>query len=331
MHAIQVIQETGQPRLVWQETEDPAFGPDEVLVDIYATALNRADLSQAEGNYPPPPGAPDILGLEMAGVIAKVGEDVAGWRPGDAVCALLAGGGYAERVAVHQDMLMPIPDGWSFVEAGAMPEVFLTAFVNIFMEASFQPGETVLIHGGGSGVGTAAIQLVKQAGGRVITTAGKPDKVQICQDLGADLAINYNERDFVEAAKAFTSGQGVDIILDMVGAAYLQRNIELLKVRGRLVFIATLGGTAGEIQIGQLMRKRARLIGSVLRSRPLAEKVEIVQRFRAQFWRSLREGAIKPVIGQVFPVQAAQEAHESMRSYENVGKIALIVQQPEER
>jgi putative PIG3 family NAD(P)H quinone oxidoreductase len=328
MHAIQVIHEDGKPRLVWQETEDPTFGPDEVLVDIHATALNRADLSQAEGNYPPPPGAPNILGLEMAGVITHVGEDVAGWYPGDAVCALLAGGGYAERVAVHQDMLMPIPDGWSLEEAGAMPEVYLTAYVNIFMEAGFQPGETVLIHGGGSGVGTAAIQLVKQAGGKVITTAGKPEKVQICQDLGADLAINYNAEDFVEAAKTFTGGQGVDIILDMVGADYLQRNIELLKVRGRLVFIATLSGAVGEINIGQLMRKRARLIGSVLRSRSLAEKVEIVQRFRSEFWRNLRDGDIKPVIDQVLPVQSAQEAHESMRSYENVGKIVLIVNTP---
>jgi tumor protein p53-inducible protein 3 len=325
MHAIQVIHENGKPRLVWQETEDPAFGPDEVLVNIHATALNRADLSQAEGNYPPPPGAPNILGLEMAGVITDVGEDVAGWYPGDAVCALLAGGGYAEQVAVPQDLLMPIPDGWSLEEAGAMPEVFLTAFVNIFMEAGFQPGETVLIHGGGSGVGTAAIQLVKQAGGKVITTAGKPEKVQICRDLGADLAINYNEEGFVEAAKAFTDGQGVDIILDMVGADYLQRNMELLKVRGRLVFIATLSGAVGEINIGQLMRKRARLIGSVLRSRSLAEKVEIVQRFRSEFWRNLRNGEIKPVIDQVFPVQSAQEAHESMRSYENVGKIVLAV------
>lgn len=325
MNAIHVIQKDGQPHLIWQEAPDPYYGPDEVLVDIHATSLNRADLSQAAGNYPPPPGAPEILGLDMAGVVAAVGENVAGWKAGDRVCALLGGGGYAEQVAVHQDMLMPIPNDWRLAEGAALPEVFLTAFVNIFMEANFQPGETVLIHGGASGVGTAAIQLVKAAGGRVITTAGKLTKVQICQELGADLAINYKEEDFVEKSRVFTEEEGVDIILDMVGADYLARNVSLLKTRGRLVFIATLGGSKAEIDIGQLMGKRARLIGSVLRARSLGEKVQIVQRFRERFWKPIVAGEIKPVIGTTFPVQQAQEAHDYMREFKNVGKIVLMV------
>ncbi len=325
MNAIQIIHENGQPRLVWQETADPGFGDDEVLVEIHATSLNRADLAQAAGNYPPPPGAPNILGLDMAGVVAEVGNNVTKWKPGDRVSALLAGGGYAEKVAVHEDMLMPIPAGWSFETAAAMPEVFLTAFVNIFMEAAFQPGETVLIHGGASGVGTAAIQLVKAAGGTVITTAGKPEKVEICRQVGADLSINYNTDDFVQRTQNFTQGVGVDIILDMVGAAYIDRNISLLKLKGRLVFIATLGGAQAQINIGQLMGKRARLIGSVLRARPLAEKVEIVNRFRHQFWQRLEDGTLSPVIDQVYPVAQAQAAHEAMRQYENSGKLVLIV------
>ncbi len=324
MKAILVSQEQ-TPRLIWAETDDPVVGPDEVLVDVQATALNRADLSQAAGNYPPPPGASPILGLDMAGVIAEVGANVSGWQRGDRVCALLAGGGYAEKVAVPAAMLMPIPAAWEFEMAAAMPEVFLTAYLNIFMEADFQPGETVLIHGGASGVGTAAIQLVKAAGGTVIATAGKPDKVQVCRDLGADLAINYNEDDFVAATQSFTDNGGVDVILDMVGASYLARNISLLKVKGRLVFIATLGGAVGEINIGQLMGKRARLIGSVLRARPVAEKAEIVRRFRRQFWSYLEDGSIKPIIGSVYPVQEAQAAHDAMRAYENVGKIVLKV------
>ncbi|MBX2999987.1 MAG: NAD(P)H-quinone oxidoreductase [Caldilineaceae bacterium] len=325
MYAINVVQQDGQPHLVWAETDDPTFGPDEVLVDVHATALNRADLSQAAGNYPPPPGASPILGLDMAGVIAEVGADVTGWQRGDRVCALLTGGGYAEKVAVPAAMLMPIPAGWDFETAAAMPEVYLTAFLNIFMEANFQLGETVLIHGGASGVGTAAIQMVKAAGGTVIATAGKADKVQVCRDLGADLAIHYNEEDFVARTQEFTDGAGVDVILDMVGASYLQRNISLLKIKGRLVFIATLGGAVGEINIGQLMGKRARLIGSVLRARPVAEKTEIIRRFRTQFWSHFEDGSMKPIIGSVYPVQEAQAAHDAMRAYENIGKIVFYI------
>ena len=325
MYAIEVEQTQAGPQLVWQEVDDPVVHAREVLVSIHATTLNRADLSQAAGNYPPPPAAPHILGLDMAGEIVALGADVQGWRVGDRVCALLAGGGYAERVAVDERLLMPIPAGWSFEEAACLPEVYLTAYVNIFMEAGFQAHDTVLIHGGASGVGTAAIQLVKAAGGRVITTAGRPDKVEICRTLGADLAINYRTEDFVAHTEEFTEGIGVDVLLDMVGAAYLARNISLLKVKGRLVFIATLGGTVAELNIGQLMGKRARLIGSVLRARPVEEKAEIIRRFRQQFWAQIEEGVIQPVIDRVLPVAEAQAAHEAMGAYENIGKIVLKV------
>lgn len=325
MHAIEVEQTRAGPQLVWREVEDPVPKPGEALVSIHATTLNRADLSQAEGNYPPPPGAPQIMGLDMSGEILELGAEVEGWQVGDKVCALLAGGGYAERVAVDQRLLIPVPNGWSFEEAACLAEVYLTAYVNIFMEAGFQAGETVLIHGGASGVGTAAIQLAKGAGGRVITTSGRPDKVETCLDQGADLAINYKKEDFAARVLEYTEGEGVDVVLDMVGAEYLERNIGLLKVKGRLVFIATLGGSEAVVDIRQLMGKRARLIGSVLRPRPVAEKAEIIRRFRQQFWGQIEEGLIRPVIDKVMPVSEAHAAHERMRAYENIGKIVLKV------
>ncbi len=325
MHAIEVEQTQSGHQLVWKEVEDPVPQPGELLVSIHATTLNRADLSQAEGNYRPPPGAPHIMGLDMSGEILEIGSEVEEWKVGDRACALLAGGGYAEKVAVDQRLLIPIPTGWSFEEAACLPEVYLTAYVNIFMEAGFQPGETILIHGGASGVGTAAIQLAKGAGGRVITTAGRPDKVETCKNQGADLAVNYRTEDFVARTLEYTQGEGVDVILDMVGAEYLVRNISLLKVKGRLVFIATLGGSEAQVDIRQLMGKRARLIGSVLRARPVAEKAEIIRRFRQQFWGQIEEGSIRPVIDKVMPVSDAHAAHERMRDYENIGKIVLKV------
>jgi putative PIG3 family NAD(P)H quinone oxidoreductase len=302
-----------------------------VLVDIYATALNRADLSQVAGNYPPPPGAPDILGLEMAGVIAAAGANVTGWRVGDRVCALLGGGGYAERVAVPAAMLMPIPHGWSFEQAAALPEVYLTAFVNLYIEADLQPGETVMVHGGSSGVGTAAIQLTCASGNPIIVTAGSADKVAACHALGAQLAIDYKSEDFVARVRAYTGGQGVDVILDMVGASYLARNLELLKLRGRLVFIATLGGSRAEVDLSVLMRRRLRLIGSVLRTRSLEEKVAIKTAFMQRFWPQVESGAIVPVVDATYPIAEAGAAHARMAGYHNIGKIVLRVrnsQQP---
>jgi putative PIG3 family NAD(P)H quinone oxidoreductase len=325
MKAIHVqTDEPGRP-LVWQETDDPAFGPSEVLVDIHAASLNRADLLQRAGKYPPPPGESDILGLDMAGRIAEIGENVTGWRAGDRVCALLAGGGYAERVAVPQQMLMPIPEGWSFEQATAVPEVFLTAYVNIFMEAGLQQGETVLMHGGAGGVGTAAIQLVREAGGRMIVTAGTDEKVARCEELGAELAINYKVEDFVERTLVHTGGEGVDVIIDIVGAPYLDRNLSLLKLRGRLVFLALLGGAQAQVNIGTLMGRRLRLIGSVLRSRSLTEKVEIKERFMDRFWSLVEDGTIQPVIDSVYPVERANAAQAYMAANRNTGKIILRV------
>jgi tumor protein p53-inducible protein 3 len=325
MKAIQVLtEEKGRP-LRWQDTVDPVCGEEEVLVDVHAASLNRADLSQRAGHYPPPPGASDILGLDMAGQIACTGDRTGEWQTGDRVCALLPGGGYAEQVCVPHQMLMPIPRGWSYEQAVALPEVFLTAFLNIFMEAGFQTGESVLMHGGASGVGTAAIQLVKAAGGQIFVTAGTSAKVQQCLDRGADLAINYNEDDFVERIRRHTGGQGVDVILDIVGAKYLQQNLALLGLKGRLVFISTLGGSRAELNIGHLMGRRLRLIGSVLRSRSLAEKVEIKERFVARFWPLLEDGTILPLVDRVYPIRQADEAHQYMAENRNIGKIVLKV------
>jgi tumor protein p53-inducible protein 3 len=325
MKAIHVQTDKEDRPLVWRETEDPVPSADEVLVDIHAASLNRADLMQRAGGYPPPPGAPEILGLDMAGQIASVGAEVTGWEVGDRVCALLAGGGYAERVAVSQQMLMPIPGTWSYEQAAGMPEVFLTAFVNLFMEAGLQPGETVLMHGGASGVGTAAIQLVREAGGRMIVTASSEAKITRCRELGADLVINYKKEDFVQRVQAFTGGEGVDVIIDMVGAAYLERNLSLLKLKGRLVLISTLSGAATKINLGALMGRRLRLIGSVLRSRSLEEKIEIKRRFMDRFWSQLENGSIEPIIDSVYPIEQAGAAHQYMAENRNIGKIILEV------
>lgn len=325
MKAIHVdTAQVGHP-LVWQETPDPTYGPAEVLVDIHATALNRADLMQRAGNYPPPPGASEIIGLEMAGVIAQTGANVQGWQVGDRVCALLPGGGYAEKVAVPQQMLMPIPTGWTFTTAAGLPEVYLTAFVNLYMEANLQPGETVLVHGGASGVGTAAIQLLKASGNPVIITAGSADKCAACTQLGAKLAINYREADFVEQVRAFTDGKGVDVIMDMVGADYLTQNLSLLKLKGRLVFISTLSGGKSEIDLRQLMGKRLRLIGSVLRSRSLTEKVAIKENFMARCWPQVESGALQPVIDRIYPITQVNEAQQQMAENRNIGKLILQV------
>lgn len=325
MKAIQVLSGEPDRPLVWQETPDPVWSPDDVLVDVHATALNRADLMQREGNYPPPPGASEILGLDMAGMIAQTGANVRGWRPGDRVCALLPGGGYAERAVAPAGMLMPVPPDWSLEEAAALPEVFLTAFVNLFREASFQQGETVLVHGGASGVGTAAIQLAHAAGGRVIATAGSDEKVERCRTLGADLAINYRRDDFAARAGEFTGGAGVDIIIDMVAAPYLEANLGLLRRQGRLILISTLGGTRAEINLGLVLGRRLRLIGSTLRGRPVAEKIALTHAFLDRFGPALQAGTIRPVIDRIYPIQEAAEAHARMAANENIGKIVLKV------
>ncbi len=325
MKAITVRTDHPDHPLAWVEVADPDFSDTEVLVDVHATALNRADLMQRAGNYPVPPGASQILGLEMAGTIVAVGDAVVNWTVGDRVYALLTGGGYAERVAVPSAMLWPIPEDWSFEQATAIPEVFLTAYLNLFMEASLQPGETVLIHGGASGVGTAGIQMAHKAGCQVIVTASTEAKTTRCQELGADLAINYREEDFVTRIQEFTEGAGVDVIMDMVGAPYLEKNMNLLKVYGRLVIISTLGGTKASINLAQVMRPRLRLIGSVLRPRSMEEKVEIMRRFHEQFLDNLLNGTIQPIIDSVYPIEQANEAQAYMAHNRNIGKIILKV------
>lgn len=325
MKAIIVDVDQADRPLVWQDVPDPTYGADEVLVHVTATALNRADLMQRAGAYPPPPGAPAYLGLEMAGTISAAGANVSDWQIGDRVCALLPGGGYAEQVSVPQQMLMPMPPDWSFEQAAAVPEVFLTAFVNLFMEANFQPGERVLIHGGASGVGTAAIQLIREAGGVVFATAGTDEKVARCRELGAELAVNYKTADFAEAIETHAGQRSVDIILDMVGANYFERNLKLLNLQGRLVFIATLSGTKTQLNIGALMQRRLRLIGSVLRSRTLDEKIAIKDAFMTQFWSSLKTGSIQPIIDSVYPIAEANAAQQYMAENRNTGKIILKV------
>lgn len=323
MKAIIVESVGPQSRLVWIDVPDPTFGPEEVLVEVQATALNRADLLQRAGKYPPPPGASDILGLEMAGRIISVGDAVSDWHVGDRVCALLPSGGYATHVAVPHQLLMPIPDAWSYTYAAAIPEVFYTAYLNLFMEANLQPGETVLVHGGASGVGTAAIQLAHTAGCRVFATAGTDAKTAVCESLGAEQAINYRTANFYDAIKTDTKGKGVDVILDMVGADYLEHNMRLLNSQGRLVIIAFLSGARGNLHLGHLLSKRLRLIGSTLRSRPLAEKIDLKEQFMAQFWDALLSGTIRPIIDSTFPITDAEAAHARMRQNLNIGKIVL--------
>lgn len=324
MKAIAVRGDKEKPVLVWEDIADTDYGPDEVLVDVRATAVNRADLSQARGNYPPPPGASQVLGLEMAGVVAEVGASVAGWRPGDRVCALLSGGGYAERVAVPAGMLLRLPDGWSFAQGAAVPEVWYTAFINLFDEGQLRALETVLIHAGASGVGTAAIQLVVDAGARAIVTVGSPQKMAFCRELGAT-AINYKEQDFSVEVMAATEGQGVDIILDPVGGAYLARNVGVLRRFGRLVNIGLLSGPMGELNMGQLLGKRLRIVGSTLRTRPPAEKIAITGRFGANVMPKLADGRLRPIIDTVFPIAEAQAAHEYVLANRNIGKVVLIL------
>ena len=323
MKAIVVDSDSPELSLSWRDVPDPSCGSQEVLVDIHATAVNRADLLQRSGHYPPPPGASPYLGLEMSGTVAAVGASATGWQPGDRVCALLAGGGYAEKTAVHHQMLVPIPDEWSFATAAAVPEVFYTAFVNLFLEAELKSGETALIHGGASGVGTAAIQLAREAGCRVVATAGSQEKLDRCRSLGAELVINYTERDFVDAI--LDHCDGIDVILDIVGGNYLEQNLKSLKLRGRLVVISLLGGSASNLDLGAVLGKRLRIIGSLLRSRPVEEKIAIVRQFEDRFWQLLVTGRVEPVIHQVLPITEVERAHQILADNRNIGKVVLQV------
>jgi putative PIG3 family NAD(P)H quinone oxidoreductase len=326
MKAIVVKSENKSPILSWEEVPDIKPKPDEVLVDIKATAVNRADLLQAKGLYPPPPGESEIMGLEMAGVVSAVGDQVKGRKIGERVVGLLSGGGYAQQVAIHSQMLLQMPDRWSFSQGAAIPEVWLTAFSNLFLEAELKSGQTVMIHAGGSGVGTAGIQMAREAGAVVYVTAGTAAKLDRCRELGAALGVNYKEQDFVEEVMAASHGRGVDIILDPIGGAYLNQNLDLLNEGGRLVNIGLLGGGTAEINLGAVLGKSLRIIGTRLRSRPLAQKIEITRMFADRFWPMLEAGRLQPIIDSVFKIEDAHSAHDYVKQNKNTGKVILEVE-----
>jgi tumor protein p53-inducible protein 3 len=303
----------------------PVPGPADLLIDVRCAGINRADLMQRQGFYPPPPGASPILGLECAGVVEAAGSEVKGWRPGDRAMALLPGGGYAEKAIVHHASAMHVPAVLSDEEAAAIPEVYLTAFLNLFMLGEVKAGETALIHGGGSGVGTASIQLLSLAGARTIVTAGTDAKCEQCLKFGADVAINYNAGPFAPKVKAATNDRGADAILDSIGGAYLMPNIEALAHGGRLVLIGLMKGAKSEIDLSQVLRRHLKIFGSTLRTRSVAEKAQIVAAFLARFGRELEAGAIRPPIYRTLPIAEAPQAHQMMQASEHFGKIVLRV------
>jgi putative PIG3 family NAD(P)H quinone oxidoreductase len=323
MHAV-VITEPGGPEVLrWTEVPDPVPGPGEVLVDVTASAVNRADMMQREGAYPPPKGAPAYPGLECSGTVAALGEGVTGWRPGDQVCALLAGGGYAEKVAVPAGQLLPGPNAISLVEAAALPETVCTVYANVFLGARLQRGETLLVHGGGSGIGTTAIQLGKQAGAIVAVTAGSQEKLDACKQLGADMLINYREDDFAERLLELTGGHGADVILDIIGAGYLAKNLAALAQDGRIANIGLQQGRRAELDFGLLMAKRGTIMSTTLRARPAEQKAGIVAAVRDSVWPLVETGALRPVIYQELPMAQADEAHRIMTASTHTGKIVL--------
>ena len=322
MYAITIPEPGGPEALVWAEVEDPTAGPGEVLIDVTASGINRADLLQRAGFYPPPPGAPPYPGLECSGRIAAIGDGVDTWRPGDEVCALLSGGGYAQRVAVAAGQCLPIPAGVPLVEAAALPEAACTVWSNVFDLGRLRGGETILVHGGGSGVGTFAIQMAAAWGARVLTTA-RAAKHQALRDLGADVTIDYTGEDFVDAAREATGGRGVDVILDIMGASYLERNVNALATGGRLLIVGLQGGTRADINLGALMTKRASVISTALRSRPINEKAAIVADVREHVWPLIEAGKVRPVVHTVLPMAEAGEAHRLVESSEHLGKVLL--------
>ena len=311
--------------LAWGEAEEPVLGPGQVRIDNYATAVNRADLAQRAGRYPPPLGASPILGLECAGVVTAVGEGVGRVAPGDDVCALLAGGGYAETVVAPAGQVLRKPAGLSFAEAASLPEAFATAYLNLFMEAKLAIGERAVLHAGASGVGTAAIQMCKAFGNPVFVTAGSADKIARCVALGADAGFDRHAGSFAPALADWTAGQGADVILDPVGGAYLADNLKSLAVDGRLVLIGLLGGATAPLPIGLMMTKRLRIIGSTLRTRTIAAKATVMDALKARVWPLLESGAIKPMVEQVFPIAQTAEAHRLISSDQTVGKVVLAV------
>jgi putative PIG3 family NAD(P)H quinone oxidoreductase len=325
VYAITLPSYGGPDVLTWAEVPDPEPGPGQVLVEVAATAVNRADLLQRRGHYPPPPGAPPYPGLECSGRIVAVGEGVAGWPIGAEVCALLAGGGYAELVAVPAGQLLPVPTGLSLPEAAALPEVACTVWANLMMTARLQPGHIVLVHGGAGGIGTMAIQVASRYGARVFATSSTDLKRQRCQELGAEVVIDYRTEDFVARVEEQTAGHGADVILDNMGAAYLPRNVAALATNGHLVVIGRQGGQQGELDLGTLMAKRASVTSSSLRARPVPEKAEIVAAVGASLWPAIEAGEIHPVVDRTLPIQKAAEAHRVVEAGEQIGKVVLTI------
>ncbi|MGI8524035.1 MAG: NAD(P)H-quinone oxidoreductase [Nocardioides sp.] len=323
MRAVEAREPGGPEVLHLVDADDPTAGPGEVVLDVVATAVNRADLLQRQGLYPPPPGASDVIGLECSGRVAEVGEGVSGWSVGDPACALLAGGGYATRVAVPAGQVMPLPPGLDAVTAAAVPEVAATVWSNVMMVAGLQRGETLLVHGGAGGIGTFAIQLATALGARVLTTAGTPAKRDFCEELGAEVAIDYHEQDFVEVVREITDGRGADVILDNMGATYLARNVDTLATEGRLVVIGMQGGTRAELDLGVLLRKRGAVIATSLRSRPTDEKAAICAELVEHVWPLLGDGTIRVIVDRTLPLAEAAAAHAAMEDGGHTGKIVL--------
>ena len=317
---------TGGPEVLsLGELPDPTAGPGEVVLDVAATAVNRADLLQRQGFYPPPPGASDVIGLECSGTVAAVGEGVEGWAVGDEACALLAGGGYAEQVAVPAGQLMPVPAGIDLVTAAALPEVACTVWSNVFMVAGLRPDEHFLVHGGAGGIGTMAIQLAHALGAKVYATAGSPDKLELCRELGADVAISYRDEDFVEVVKARTDGHGADVVLDNMGAKYLSRNVDVLALEGRLVVIGMQGGSKAELDLGVLLRKRGAVIATSLRARPVEAKAAICAAVVEHVWPLVADGRVRPIVHRTLPLSEAAAAHALLESGDASGKVVLTV------
>ncbi len=325
MRAITIPEPGGPDALVWAEVPDPQPSEGEVLVEVAATAVNRADLLQRQGFYDPPPGASPYPGLECAGRIKALGPGVGGWAVGDEVCALLSGGGYAEQVAVPAGQLLPVPKGLDMVAAAALPEVTCTVWSNVFMIAHLRPGETLLAHGGSSGIGTMAIQLAKAVGARVAVTAGSADKLARCAELGADILVNYRDQDFVEEVRKATDGKGADVILDIMGAKYLDPNVRALATNGRLAIIGLQGGAKAELNLGALLTKRGAVTATSLRGRPLAEKAAIVAAVREHVWPLIENGQVRPIVDRTLPMAEAAEAHRIVDASSHVGKVVLTV------
>ena len=325
MRAITIPETGGVDALVLDDVPMPAPSSAGVVIDVSAAGVNRADVMQRKGLYPPPKGASPLLGLEVSGWISAIGDEVSGWSVGDEVCALVDGGGYAEQVAAPAAHLLPIPNGVSLGDAAGLPEVACTVWSNVFMTAMLQPGEWLLVHGGSSGIGTIAIQLAKSFGAQVAVTAGSDEKLAFCRELGADLAIDYKNADFVEEVKAATDNAGADVILDNMGAKYLPRNVDALATGGRLVVIGLMGGRKGELDLGTLLSKRATVMATALRARSAAEKATIVAAVREHVWPLIEEGRVRPIIHSTHTLEQAAEAHREMEASTHMGKILLTL------